>query len=105
MSAWEKFQLGWLNYESSDAGASRRRYKLGPAEYEHQAGAGLFVVLPDKQVDVRPRRAVRGLDFYYSGSGNDLDNTMTKSVTLPAGRVAHARRCGTRSRRTGTTPT
>jgi immune inhibitor A len=26
-----------------------------------------------------------GSYFYYSGSGNDLDNTMTRTVTLPAG--------------------
>ena len=28
-----------------------------------------------------------GTHQYYSGSGNDLDNSMTRSVTLPAGTV------------------
>ena len=43
--------------------------------------------------------------FYHSGSGDDLDNTMTKTVTLGAGRSACRSRSATTSRPAGTTRT
>ena len=48
-NAWEKFQLGWLNYEVAFAGA-KSEHKLGPAEANTKQAQGLFVVLPDKEV-------------------------------------------------------
>ena len=83
-NAWEKFQLGWLNYEVAFAG-QKSEHKLGPAEANTKQAQGLFVVLPDKEVTEELASPVSGSYFYYSGSGNDLDNTMTKTVTLPAG--------------------
>ncbi|MDX1408675.1 MAG: immune inhibitor A, partial [Saprospiraceae bacterium] len=84
MSAWEKFQLGWLNYEVAFAGA-KSEHKLGPAETNTKQAQGLFVVLPDKEVVEEIADPYAGSYFYYSGSGNDLDNLMYKSVNLPAG--------------------
>ena len=82
--AWEKFQLGWLNYEVAYAGA-KSEHKLGPAETNTKQAQGLFVVLPAKAVteDIAPPYS--GEYFYYSGSGNDLDNFMYKSFDLAAG--------------------
>jgi immune inhibitor A len=87
MGAWEKFQLGWLNYEVAFAG-SRSQHKMGPANANTRQAQGLFVVLPDKQVTETIADPYSGDYFYYSGSGNDLDNRMTRSVTLPAGAVS-----------------
>jgi len=84
MSAWEKFQLGWLNYEVAFAGA-KSEHKLGPAESNTKQAQGLFVVLPLKEVVEEIAEPFSGDFFYYSGSGNDLDNSMTRTVTLPAG--------------------
>ncbi|MGD8804397.1 MAG: immune inhibitor A [Chloroflexota bacterium] len=81
---WEKFQLGWLNYEVAYAGW-KSEHKLGPAETNTKQAQGLFVVLPDKPVTEQIAEPAEGSHFYYSGSGNNLDNWMTKSVTLPAG--------------------
>ena len=39
MGVWEKFQLGWLNYEVAFAG-SKSEHKMGPADDQHQAGPG-----------------------------------------------------------------
>ncbi len=39
MSAWDKFQLGWLNYDVAYTLGSIRNVKLGPAGDEHEAGA------------------------------------------------------------------
>ena len=87
LGAWEKFQLGWLNYDVAYAG-KRSAHKLGPAETNTKAAQGLFTVLPDKPVTVNLASPYEGTQYYYSGSGDDLDNTMTRSVTLPAGAVA-----------------
>ncbi|MEZ5174938.1 MAG: immune inhibitor A [Acidimicrobiia bacterium] len=84
MGAWEKFQLGWLNYEVAFAG-DKSSHKMGPAETNTKQAQGLFVVLPPKQVDTNIGTAPEGANFFYSGAGNDLDNTMTRTVTVPAG--------------------
>lgn len=80
---WEKFQLGWLNYEVAYAG-EKSEHKLGPAEANTKQAQGLFVLLPDKQVTEQIANPYSGSYFYYSGSGNNLDNYMYKSFTLPA---------------------
>ncbi|MGH3022426.1 MAG: immune inhibitor A domain-containing protein [Gaiellaceae bacterium] len=81
---WEKFQLGWLNYDVAEAG-KRSWHTLGPAEYNSTNAQGLFVLLPDKQVTVELGEPYEGERYYYSESGDNLDNFMTKTVTLPAG--------------------
>jgi len=87
MGVWEKFQLGWLNYEVAFAG-SKSEHKLGPSIANTKQAQGLFVVLPDKGVTENIADPYSGSYFYYSGSGNNLDNTMSRSVTLPAGVVS-----------------
>lgn len=82
-NAWDKFQLGWLNYGVGFAG-KKASFKLGPAETNTKQLQGLFVVLPDKQVTTNVGSPFAGSYFYHSGAGNDLNNTMTRSVTLPA---------------------
>jgi len=87
---WEKFQLGWLNYEVAYAG-EKSQHKLGPAEANTKQAQGLFVVLPYKEVTADIGDPYAGEYFYYSGSGNDLDNWMYKAVTLPAGATLSAK--------------
>ncbi|MGE5251484.1 MAG: immune inhibitor A domain-containing protein [Bacteroidota bacterium] len=87
MGAWEKFQLGWLNYEVARAGAYSS-HRLGPMEFNTKQAQGLFVILPKKEVVSQIGTAAEGTNFYYSGAGDNLDNTMTRSVTLPAGSVS-----------------
>jgi len=48
MGAWEKFQLGWLNYEVARAGV-RSVHKLAPMEFNTKQAQGLFVILPQKE--------------------------------------------------------
>ena len=84
MGVWEKFQLGWLNYEVAYAG-SKSEHKLGPAETNTKQAQGLFVVLPPKAVTEEIADPYSGSYFYYSGSGNDLNNYMSKSFNLAVG--------------------
>lgn len=83
MGAWEKFQLGWLNYEVAFAG-QQSQHRLGPAETNTKQAQGLFVVLPQKEVTANIGSPYAGSNFYYSGSGNNLDSLMYKSFNLPA---------------------
>ncbi|MDH4142642.1 MAG: immune inhibitor A [Chloroflexota bacterium] len=80
---WERFQLGWLNYEVAFAG-SKSSHRMGPAFHNSKQAQGVFIVLPDREVAVNLGSPYEGSAYYYSGSGNDLDNSMTRSVTLPA---------------------
>ncbi|HUX00925.1 MAG TPA: immune inhibitor A domain-containing protein, partial [Phycisphaerae bacterium] len=84
MGAWEKFQLGWLNYEVGFAG-QKSQHKLGPMEYNTKQAQGVFVVLPEKPVTEHIADPFAGDYFYFSGSANDLRNQMTKAFTLGAG--------------------
>ena len=86
-NAWEKFQLGWLDFTVAEEG-KKSSIVLGPAETTTQHPQGLFVVLPDKEVTVQLAPPYSGAYFYYSGSGDNLDNSMTRSVTLPGGSVS-----------------
>jgi immune inhibitor A len=83
MGNWEKFQLGWLNYEVAYAG-SKSEHKLGPAETNTKQAQGLFVVLPDKKVATEIGDAYSGDYFYFSGADNSLDNWMVRDFGLPA---------------------
>ncbi len=86
MSAYEKIFLGWSNYETVSAG-QQRSLKIGPADTNSKQAQQLVVMLPDKTVVHDLGAPFAGSQFYYSGSGNLLDNTMTRSVALPAGSV------------------
>ncbi|MGE5463239.1 MAG: immune inhibitor A domain-containing protein [Syntrophothermus sp.] len=87
MSAYEKIFLGWSNYQVVGY-RQPAAVKLGPANYNTKQAQQLVVFLPDKQVDAVIGDPYAGSYFYHSGSGNDLDNSMTRSVTLPAGAVS-----------------
>jgi immune inhibitor A len=84
MGAWEKLQLGWLNYELVDY-REKVDVKLGPAEFNTRSKQAVIMQLPEKAVTVDIGTPVEGGDgdFFYSGSGNGLDNSMLTEV--PAG--------------------
>ena len=86
MSAYEKIFLGWSDYTvvNYDQKAS---LKLGPSNYTTKQAQHLVVLLPDKHVDFPVGDPFAGSYQYFSGAGNELDNSMTREVTLPAGTV------------------
>jgi immune inhibitor A len=90
MGAWEKFQLGWLNYAVASAGQTSS-YKLGPMETNTKQAQGLFVVLPKKTVVSNIGTPIAGSHYYYSSAGDNLDNFMYKSFDLPAGATLSAK--------------
>ena len=81
MNAWDKLQLGWLNYDTAKAGVNSW-HKLGLAEYNTKHKQGLVVELPEKAVTTEIVTPAEGETQWWSGSGNDLKNTLTRSVDL-----------------------
>ncbi|POX40789.1 protease [Streptomyces sp. Ru73] len=81
MSAWDKLQLGWLNYGTAKA-ATKSSHKLGVAEYNTKHKQALVVELPDKAVTTSVVKPAEGSKQWWSGMGDDLKNTLTRSVDL-----------------------
>lgn len=80
--AWDKFQLGWLDYDVARTGRTGT-YKLRPnSATKGSAPNGLVVLLPDKWVthEIGDPCDTCGDRYFYSGSGNDLENTMTLPI-------------------------
>ena len=86
LGAWEKLQLGWLDYEVIGT-KEKRTLELGPQEYNSSKAQGAVVVLPKKEVARDNGAPAAGSKQFTSGSGDDLDNSMTTEVDL-TGRAA-----------------
>ncbi|MET7454175.1 immune inhibitor A domain-containing protein [Streptomyces sp. NPDC005574] len=81
MNAWDKLQLGWLDYDTAKAGA-RSHHTLGVAEYNTKNPQSLVVQLPKKEVTTQVVAPAQGSTQWWSGSGNDLRNSLSRSVDL-----------------------
>ncbi|MFB8175208.1 immune inhibitor A domain-containing protein [Streptomyces sp. NPDC055966] len=81
LNAWDKLQLGWLNYDTAKAGVSSW-HKLGYAEYNTKYRQAVVVSLPDKAVTTEVVTPAQGSTQWWSGSGDNLKNTLTRSVDL-----------------------
>ncbi len=81
LGAWEKLQLGWLDYEVV-ASDEKRTLDLGPQEYNTKKAQGAVVVLPKKEVTRENGAPASGSHQFHSGSGDDLNTSMTTEVDL-----------------------
>jgi immune inhibitor A len=90
MGAWEKYQLGWLNFQVAPTGKTTA-FKLGPMETNTKQAQALFVVLPKKTVVSNIGAPFAGTYYYYSSAGDNLDNYMYKAYNLPAGATFSAK--------------
>jgi immune inhibitor A len=81
LSAWDKLMLGWLAYDLTLAGEDTT-IDLGPHEYNSAKPQAAIVVLPEKTVSVDYGEPFAGSRFWWSGSGDDLSNTMRRTVDL-----------------------
>ncbi|MGY1987041.1 immune inhibitor A domain-containing protein [Blastococcus sp. SYSU DS0669] len=86
MGAWEKLQLGWLNYEVVDPGESAD-LRLGPSAYNSKENQAAVVVLPEREVTTEIGTPFEGEDFWYSGSGDNLDHSMLAAKPAGAGEL------------------
>jgi immune inhibitor A len=87
LGAWDKLQLGWLDYEVVPAGTTRT-LDLGPSEYNSAKAQGVVVPLPKKTVKYPLGAPHSGTKQWYSQQGNAREASLTRQVTLPAGSPA-----------------
>ena len=83
LGAWEKLQLGWLDYKTVAAG-EKKTIELGPQEYNTNKAQGAVVVLPKKEVSFDNGAPATGSKQFYSNMGDDLANSMTTDIDLTA---------------------
>ncbi|WP_043679465.1 immune inhibitor A domain-containing protein [Streptomyces xylophagus] len=81
MNAWDKLQLGWLDYDVAKAG-TKSKHTLGVAEYNTKNAQALVVQLPEKAVTTTVVTPAQGATQWWSGSGNSLSNTLSRTVDL-----------------------
>ncbi len=84
LGAWQKLQLQWLDYQVVPKGNSTV-VDLGPEEYNSAKAQAVVVPLPKKKIETKNPTPVEGSKTWYSGAGNDLKNTMTRTVSVPNG--------------------
>jgi immune inhibitor A len=81
LGAWNKLQLGWLDYETVVAGKTKT-LNLGPQEYNSAKAQGVVVVLPKKRVTTEYGVPYAGAKQYFSGNRNDFTSLMTREFDL-----------------------
>ncbi|WP_043513363.1 MULTISPECIES: immune inhibitor A domain-containing protein [unclassified Actinoplanes] len=81
LGAWNKLQLGWLNYEKVDAG-QKKVVNLGPEEYNTKKKQAVVVNLPEKPVSYDMGAPAAGTKQFYSGNADNLNTSMTTTVDL-----------------------
>ncbi|WP_157416163.1 immune inhibitor A domain-containing protein [Agromyces allii] len=87
LGAWNKLQLGWLDYKLVQAG-QKKVVDLGPSEYNTKKPQAVIVSLPKKTVSTDLGAPASGASQWYSGSGDNLTSTLTRTVAVPAGTSA-----------------
>ncbi|GLY26055.1 protease [Micromonospora sp. NBRC 101691] len=81
LGAWNKLQLGWLDYEVVVAG-QKRTMTLGPQEYNSDKPQAAVVVLPQREYSFDNGKPFEGTKQFFSGNDDDLNNTMTRTIDL-----------------------
>jgi immune inhibitor A len=85
LGAWEKLQLGWLTYDLTSAGAKKSEHRINALGVTTKQVQAVIVNLPK---ELNPNvLELGGTQAFWSGRGDNLDNTMTRDVTLPAAPV------------------
>ena len=82
LGAWNKLQLGWLDYEMVVAG-QKKTLKLGPQEYNTDEGAGRRRGAADSRTSPSTSaRRSRATKQYFSGNDDDLEHHDDADVDL-----------------------
>ena len=81
LGAWNKLQLGWLDYEVVVAGQNRT-LTLGPQEYNSTKPQAAVVVLPQREYTFDHGAPAEGSKQFFSGNDDDLNNSMVKTLDL-----------------------
>jgi immune inhibitor A len=83
LNAWDKLQLGWLNFDTAAAGEVST-HTLGVAEYNSDVAQALVVALPDRKRTLELAEPPEGGLAWWSDMGNELDNSLVHPLDVPA---------------------
>jgi immune inhibitor A len=83
MGAWEKLQLGWLDYKVVPYGQDST-VKLGPADKPASTSnyQALITPLPDKTVTTAYNKPHSGSYEWWGGADDSLNNTLSRTIDL-----------------------
>ncbi|CAM3930233.1 immune inhibitor A domain-containing protein [Janibacter anophelis] len=82
MGAWEKLQLGWLDYDLTEQGQTKN-IDLGPADRDHATKAqAAAVLLPEQTLTTGYNTPHSGEYEWWSGSADNLNNTLGREIDL-----------------------
>ncbi|MER5866606.1 immune inhibitor A domain-containing protein [Kitasatospora sp. NPDC002040] len=88
LDAWSKLQFGWLNYDEAQA-ATRSSHALGVSGYNTDQAQAVLVHLPPTTKTTTLADPFQGASQWYSGTGDSIDNSLTRTVDL-TGRTGSA---------------
>ncbi|MBT2466994.1 immune inhibitor A [Streptomyces sp. ISL-66] len=83
LDPWSKLQLGWLQYTEADAGRTTRA-TLGVSGYNTEDPQALLVHLPPSVTTTELADPYEGGSQWWSGTGDFMDNTLSRTVDLSA---------------------
>ncbi|WP_371618585.1 immune inhibitor A domain-containing protein [Streptomyces sp. NBC_00454] len=81
LDPWSKLQLGWLQYTEADAGRTTRA-TLGVSGYNTEDPQALLVHLPPSVTTTELSDPYEGASQWWSGTGDFMDNTLSRTVDL-----------------------
>lgn len=82
MGAWEKLQLGWLDYDLIEQGQTKN-IDLGPADRDHATTAqAAAVLLPEETLTTEYNTPYSGEYEWWSGSADNLNTTLGREIDL-----------------------
>jgi immune inhibitor A len=81
IGAWNKLQLGWLDYEIVVAG-QKKTINLGPQEYNTARPQAVVVVLPKRGRTIDNGAPFEGEKQWFSGNEDDLRSSLTAPIDL-----------------------
>ncbi|MFJ3158757.1 immune inhibitor A domain-containing protein [Streptomyces kanasensis] len=84
MTAWDRLQLGWLTYEKA-AAATPSLHHLGASAHGTGRPQALVVELPRRTVTTPVVRPAAGARQWWSGQGDNLSQTLTRTLDLRDG--------------------
>ncbi|HET7799995.1 MAG TPA: immune inhibitor A domain-containing protein [Humibacillus xanthopallidus] len=89
MGAWEKLQLGWLDYKVVPHGTDMT-VKLSQADKATKSGSvqALVVPLPERTVTAKRNTPHAGTGEWWSGFGDNLNSTLGRTVDLTGAKTS-----------------
>lgn len=81
LDPWSKLQLGWLRYTEADAGRTTRA-TLGVSGYNTEDPQAMLVHLPPSSTTTELVDPYEGASQWWSGTGDFMDNTLSRTVDL-----------------------